>query len=47
MLKAKEYTKCSLNDRIKKAVENHMLTTEMGTWADDVPAWTPTTSATP
>ena len=36
MLKAKEYTKGSLNDRIKKAVENHLLTTEMGTWADEV-----------
>lgn len=36
MLKAKGYTKGSLNDRIDQAVEDHILTEGMGKWAHAV-----------
>lgn len=36
MLKAKGYKDGSLYQRIDKAVENHLITTEMGKWAHEV-----------
>ncbi len=36
MLKAKNYEDGSLYDRIDKAVSDHMLTEEMGSWAHEV-----------
>ena len=36
MLKAKNYLKGNLYDRINQASENHLITIEMATWAHDV-----------
>jgi len=36
MLKAKDYEKGTLNERIKKAIGDQLLTKEMGEWAHHV-----------
>jgi hypothetical protein len=39
MLKEKGYEEGTLNQRIDKAVEDHLLTKEMGTWGDLETIW--------